>query len=125
MFERLFKAPHALARQRNGPLAEERLRYLAHCAGQQMAAVTLRHVASFTLLIAKALRLAERPGEVITRAEIEAEARRWVERRPSSPIPRADHRSRVKFTGQAVHWLTFLGRLQPPAVAPQPYADQV
>ena len=37
MFEQLFKGPHALACQRNGPLAEERLRYLVHCAEQQMS----------------------------------------------------------------------------------------
>jgi hypothetical protein len=29
MFERIVKDPHALARQRNGPLAEERRRYRA------------------------------------------------------------------------------------------------
>ena len=32
MFDRLFEHPFVLARQRNGPLAEERRRYLAHCA---------------------------------------------------------------------------------------------
>ena len=37
MFERLFQNPFVLARQRNGPLAEERHRYLSHCAQQQMS----------------------------------------------------------------------------------------
>jgi hypothetical protein len=37
MFEQLFKRPHALARHRNGPPAEERRRYLAHCTEQQMS----------------------------------------------------------------------------------------
>ena len=39
-------------------------------------------IAIYTLVVAKALRLAERPGELITRAEIEAEADRWANRRP-------------------------------------------
>src|SRR5438445_537728 len=60
MFEQLFKRPHALARHRNGPLAEERRRYLAHCAEQQMSRRTLRRTATYTLIVAKALRLAER-----------------------------------------------------------------
>ena len=81
MFDRLFQNPHVLARQRNGPLAEERRRYLAHCAEQQMSRRTLRDIARYTLLVAEALRLAERPGELITRAEIEAEADRWFDRR--------------------------------------------
>jgi integrase/recombinase XerD len=45
MFEQLFESQHALARQRNGPLAEERRRYLVHCAEQQMAPRTLRGIA--------------------------------------------------------------------------------
>jgi hypothetical protein len=47
MFEQLFERPHALARQRNGPLAEERRRYLVHCAEQQLSLrtypFTVRH----------------------------------------------------------------------------------
>jgi integrase/recombinase XerD len=31
----------------------------------------------------------------------------------------------LRFTGHATRWLTFLGRLQPPATATRPYADQV
>jgi integrase/recombinase XerD len=68
MFEQLFKRPHALLRHRNGPLAEERRRYLAHCAEQQMSQRTLRRTATYTLIVAKALRLADRPGELVTRA---------------------------------------------------------
>ena len=38
MFEQLFQHPHALARHRDGPLLEERRRYLAQGAAQQMQA---------------------------------------------------------------------------------------
>jgi site-specific recombinase XerD len=125
MFEQLFKGPHALACQRKGPLAEERLRYLAHCAEQQMSPGTLRRIAIYTLVVAKALPLADRPGELVTRAEIEAEADRWAHRLPRPPAMRETRLSRLRFTGYATRWLTFLGRLQPPTAAPRPYAEQV
>src|SRR5262249_40984504 len=53
-----------------------------HCAEQQMARRTLQLIAHYLLIVAKALRLADRPGELITRAEIEAEADRWANRQP-------------------------------------------
>ena len=111
MFEQLFERPHALARQRNGPAAEERRRYLAHCAEQQMARRTLRLIALYLLIVAKALRLADRPDELITRAEIEAEADRWANRQPRPPAMRSVRRAWLRFTGHATRWLTFLGRL--------------
>ena len=125
MFEQLFERPHALARQRHGPLFEERLRYLSHCAEQQMARRTLRVIAIYLLIVAKALRLADRPGELISRDEIEAAANRWANRRPKPPQMRSVRLAWLRFTGQATRWLTFLGRLQPLATATRPYADQV
>jgi integrase/recombinase XerD len=125
MFEQLFERPHALARQQNGPLAEDRRRYLVHCAEQQMASRTLRLIAVYLLIIEKALRLSERPGELITRAEIDAAAYRWADRQPKPPQMRSVRLAWLRFTGHATRWLTFLGRLQPPATATRPYADQV
>ena len=49
MLDRLFQRPCALARQRAGPLLEERLRYLDHLAGQGMARATLRAAAVWLL----------------------------------------------------------------------------
>jgi len=126
MFDQLLKQPHAMAVHRNGPLAEERRRFLAYCAEQQISWDVLRRIANYTLVIAKALRLAKRPGELITRAEIKAAADRWVNRRERLPRRRKNHRLAVRlFTGHAIRWLTFLGRLQLPATVQQPYADQV
>ena len=125
MFEQLFERPHALARQRNGPLVEERLRYLAHCAEEQMAHRTLRGIAIYILIVAKALRLADRPGELIARAEIEAEADHWADRQPKPPNMRSRRLAWLRFTGHATRWLTFLGRLQLSAEAPRPYAEHV
>lgn len=126
MFDRLFKRASALARHRNGPLAEERRRYLAHCAEQQMSWDSLQHIASYTMVVAKALRLAQRPGELITRAEIAAAAERWDNRRSARPRMRKNRRVRVRlFKGHAIRWLTFLRRLQPFAAVQKPHADQV
>ena len=125
MFDRLLKRPRALARHRDGPLAEERCRYLAHCAQQQMSRNTLQRIASNTLIAAAVLRLADRPGELIARSEIEAVAGRWVNRRPR---PRQVRHVRIAcrtLTGHATRWLQFLGRLRPPAAVRQPYAAHV
>lgn len=121
MFEQLYQLPHALARQRNGPLAAERRRYLAHCAKQQMSRDSLRKVAQLTLVIAKAFRLEERRGEVITETEIDAEADRWVHR----PKPQRVRELLITFRSHAVRWLAYLGRLQPPSNIQRPYADCV
>ena len=90
-----------------------------------MARRTLRLIAIYILIVAKALRLADRPGELITRAEIEAEADRWANRQPRPPAMRSVRLAWLRFTGHATRWLTFLGRLQPPAAAPRPYAEDV
>ena len=80
MFDRLFEEPGALVRQRTGPLIEERQRFLVHLAEQGMARCTLRKAARYLLIIARCLRLADRPGEVICRAEIEQQALFWTNR---------------------------------------------
>jgi site-specific recombinase XerD len=85
---------------------------------------TLQTIATYTLAIANTLRLAERLGELITRQEIEAAAKRWASRnstRRSVPTVGAWR----PFTYFAMRWLSFLGRLQPAITAPQPYAEQV
>jgi integrase/recombinase XerD len=125
MFDQLFQHPHALARHRNGPLSEERRRYLAHCTAQQMTVWTRRHIANYILVVAKALRLADRPGELITAEEIEAAAQRWAGHRSQQPKGQVLEHARRAFQRHALRWLQFLGRLQPPATAPRPYAEQI
>jgi integrase/recombinase XerD len=125
MFEQIFELRHARERQCNGPLAEERRRYLVHCAEQQMSPRTLRHIALYTLVVANALRLADRPDQLVTRAEIEAEADRWANRRPRPTKMRQVRYSWLQFTCHATRWLTFLGRLQPTPPAPRSYAEPI
>jgi integrase/recombinase XerD len=125
MFEQLFERPHALARQQDGPLAGDRRRYLVHCAEQQMATRTLRVIAIYLLIIEKALRLSDRQGELITRAEIEVEADLWANRQPKPPRMCSIRLAWLRFTGHATRWLTFLGRLQSPVLVPRPYAENI
>jgi len=65
MFEQLFPGPKALARQRDGPLAERRQDYLTHLAQQGMSRATLVEAAYYLLIVAEQLRLAQRPEQAI------------------------------------------------------------
>jgi integrase/recombinase XerD len=125
MFDQLFKQPQALARQRAGPLTEERLRYLSHLAGQGMARSTLRDVAYYLLVVADFLRLAERPGEAIGHTEIEQKAALWASGLPKSPQGKERPYSRTRFFWNATRWLEFLDRLQRPTPQLSPYADLI
>lgn len=125
MFDQLFESQHALARHLNGPLVEERRRYLMHCAEQQMAQLTLRRIAVHTLIVANALRLANRPGHVITRSEIDIEAECWANRHPKPESAWLYHNRWQTFRGQALRWLTFMGRLEPLPTVKRPYAKHV
>ena len=125
MFDQLFQEPRALARQRDGPLAEERCRYLVHCAEQGMTPVTIQDAARCILTITHALRLAERPGDLITLKEIKLAADRWAKQHSKPTGRRLRSSSWERFNCHATRWLSFLGRLQPAATDPQPYADLV
>lgn len=129
MFDRLFRSCRALTAQQKGPWAKERCRYLAHCAALPMTPGALRGIAVYTLIIAKTLRLAARPGRLVTRAEIEAGADRYVKlsnrRHPNRPEKRKGSYLWLSFQRYAVRWLTFVGRLEIPSPVPRPYADQV
>jgi integrase/recombinase XerD len=126
MFEQLFTRPKALARQRTGPLAEERRAYLAHLAQQGMTRITQRTAAFYLLIIAHQLRLAQRPSEGITPAEIQEQATRWANRPDRKTTPKGTPLARQRFIAFATAWLRFLGRLlQPPPPPPGPYADRV
>lgn len=51
MFDRLFTSPKALDRYAGGPLFEERLGYLAHCAAQGSTRSSLRLIAQHQLVL--------------------------------------------------------------------------
>ena len=122
MFEQLFKQPHALARQRAGPLLEERLRYLGHLADQGLARRSLQAAAHYTLFVADEFRLASRPGEPIPLAEVEQSALLWADK---PPLLGQRRRSRILFLQHATAWLGFLGRLRLPPARPRLHAGQI
>ena len=121
MFERFLKDPKALARHRNGPLAEERRRYLAHLAKQQAKRETLKSIANSLLAIAEALHLDQRSSELTSPEEVDAEVHRWIHR----PRPRRFNKQHIAVRNRVLCWLTFVGRLQLPPAVQRPYADEV
>jgi integrase/recombinase XerD len=122
MFERLCSRPSALARHRDGPLAEERLAYLGHLADQGLSTGSLQRAAQYLLVIALTLRLAERPGEAIRPEEIRRQAARWAKRRCTRPDRKPGCYSRKSYLSHATRWLQFLGRLVPQSAPPSPFA---
>jgi site-specific recombinase XerD len=125
LFDQLFERPRALARHRDGPLAEERLRYLSHLASQGMVQGSLRAAATYLLVIADRLRLADRPDEAIALAEIQQQATLWADRPANRPSQQQRTDSRKLFLCRATGWLRFLGRLHLPPARSRPYADQI
>jgi integrase/recombinase XerD len=125
MFDQIFSLPHVINRYRVGPLAEERLRYLAHCAEQQMSRWMLRTIARYTLIAASVLRLSKRPGAAVSRGEVKAKVDRWLACRSRRSTDRQVRRLGVRFTNHVVRSLAFLERLRPTSKVQQPYADHL
>ncbi len=112
MFGTLFHYPRVLARHRNGPSADDRERYLAHCAQGGAAHSTLLSLAPELLAISQ--RIALDNGRLIPSAEVEMAADRWVRyQRRHQRILTAKF-SGERFIQTATAWLRFLGRLQEP-----------
>jgi integrase/recombinase XerD len=114
MFEDLFTRPSALAQHRTAPHAEERARYLTHCAQRGESRQTLRHKARELLWVARQLH--EYPTLDITIEQVSTAAHRgencdrpWTERR---------------FVNVARPWLRFLGHLRKPD-APIPFRGEL
>lgn len=125
MFEQIAKAPSALTRHRQSPLAEQRHRYLAHCAELNLSLGVQRRIAEYLLVITDYLRLVDRPDDLIGPAEIEIQADRWAQRPDNRAAGLPCRYSRKCFIGYATIWLKFLGRWQPPVVAARPCSNRV
>jgi len=125
MFGVLFTRPYAIANHRNGPLAGQRRRYLAHCAERGVAIPTLLVLADYLLTITKYLKLGKRGNELISMAEVEAAAARWSNRRPHPPKWKTRRHAQRRFLRDARRWLHFIGRLEQPVAIPHAYAERV
>ena len=113
LFDQLFQRPETLARHRDGPLAQERLSYLMHLASKDRPHESLAVTAYYLLGVTDYLRLATRPGDIISRAEIEQASALWSARPTKSPRVVSRVSMAKRFRVQATCWLRFLGRLQP------------
>jgi site-specific recombinase XerD len=96
-----------------GPLLQERLRFITHRIEQGLDRWSLREIARYLIIVARYLRLEERPDDIISRDEIEQQALCWAAQ-PTVRKPADSARARECFRRNATHWLRFLGRLQPP-----------
>src|SRR3989442_3120404 len=99
MFNQLFNHPRALERHTSAPLAEERLRYLSHCAEQGANRDTLRQVAQAQLVVIEQLGLTA-DGK-ISSERIEAAADRWVALQCGRRKTKHCRRTRMRFLGLA------------------------
>ena len=123
MFEELFTRPAAIEEYRNAPLAEDRLRYLVHCAERGATRWTLCKIAVDQLCLVRLLDL--HADESISRSQVEAASK--VPSRPGLrryPRPASLH-TRKRFIGNTTRWLCFLGRLEETKKARHPHADEV
>jgi integrase/recombinase XerD len=125
MFDQLFTSPRALKRYSSGPLLEERLGYLAHCAAQGSTRSSLRLVAQHQLSLVDYLHL--ETVDSVTVEQINAATDLWVGRQPQPHSHNVtDFRyGKMRFISDAKQWLGFLGRLRRPEVPRRPYTHLV
>lgn len=122
MFEQIFTRQSTIRRHRQGPLAEERRRYLAFKAEGGATWGTLCTTADYILAVANRLALGDKT--TISLEAIDAAANSWA--RSSCKNPSATFRGRRRaFRSVACSWLGFLGRLTLPPREPEPYEHLV
>ena len=100
------------------------MRYLSYRADQGITRRILQETARSLLVVAEALRLADRPGEVTSLSEIEQQTllySRQVVRNKRLGSPRAAQ----TFRKHAARWLHFLGRLAPHRHPSHPDAETI
>src|SRR5215813_1117083 len=123
MFDQLFECPRAVARHSTGPLVEERLRYLTHCAMQGSTRSSLRLIAQHLLVFIDYLHL--ETADEIDFEQINSAADLWIGRQPQ-PHNVTDYRyGKMRFISDAKQWLTFLGRLRRPEAPHRPYTHMI
>ncbi|MBV8460424.1 MAG: tyrosine-type recombinase/integrase [Candidatus Eremiobacteraeota bacterium] len=122
MFEQLFTNPRAVERYARAALVEERVHYLAYCAGRGSTRSSLRLIAQQQLVLINYLQL--RTAESVTVEQIEQAADRWVHRQPQPHTHNAvDWRwAKGRFISEGKKWLSFLGRLRTIEGPLRPYA---
>jgi len=113
MFEDLYHRQDHLGRQRAGPYAEERAKYLAFRASTGIPPRALMRIARMVLWVARLVRLT--PGEGVTGKQIEKGAEAYARRKLYKSRGRNRAQARILFTREATRWFRFMNRLCLPA----------
>lgn len=122
MFAQLYHEPSALARHLGAPYAEERARYLGHCASQGYSTVTLVAMARDLLWVAR--KLSAYGTLAVTVEQIAAVAQDWGEREQACGQLLNAKWCRHRFIRTARMWLRFLGCLQL-SRGPVPFSERL
>jgi integrase/recombinase XerD len=120
VLEKIFERPRFLARHRQAPLLDERVRFLAHLSDLGFTRPHLGTVAAELLGVIRMLDLKESGS--VTPDDIRDAAQRWAERPRTGKKIKSTKSSRDHFVNVATKWLRFLNRLQQPTRSPEPYA---
>ena len=122
MFEQLFKRDDTVERYRGASLADSRLRYLAHWAGQGAKPYTLRTIARMQCALVRYADLSE-TGPVPL-SQVEDAANRWLTEDPGRRNGE-EGTARRRFLRHATGWLRFAGRLEVPCAPSHPSHSRI
>ena len=123
MFEKFFTTPETVERYRAAPLAGDRLRYLRHREETGASRMTLQRIAIDQLRLVHLLDLKE--GEIVEFSQIEAAAIEWSRPEVHRSGQPASPEATAAFTGRAVRWLRFVGRLAEPEQIQHSYTGEI
>jgi integrase/recombinase XerD len=120
MFEKVFVKTSDLVFHTIASYAVERERFLAHCGEEGFSKVALRRIAG--IVVTAACDLHGHGGLDVDQKRLEAAAARINVIRRQAGIPDDAREYRREFLRVTTRWVLFLGRLQPQAPSPRPYA---
>jgi site-specific recombinase XerD len=121
MFERFVTRSKHLQLHRQGPMRDERERYLQHLADEGRSMETFKHAAGYILHAAVLLDL--NSSGIVSEERLRLLGQEWCDgnfrggvgrRKPSAPTIRM-------FLGRIRHWLTFCGRMELPQIGCLPF----
>ena len=119
MFDKLYKQGAALDRHGCAPFADERQRYLSHCAQQGYSHRALREIAIALLWAAR--EFSAYPELKATSLQIQVAAGRWTRHQQRRRRVRNSKATRRLFRKVATRWLQFLGDLAEPIREHRPF----
>lgn len=120
MFEKLFVKTSDLVFHKIAPFAVERERFLEHCCEEGFSKVALSRIAG--IVVTAACDLHAHGGLDVDQERLEAAAGRIEMTRRQAGVRDDAREYRRAFLRVTTRWVLFLGRLQPQAPSPRPYA---